>query len=76
MKVSEIIQEIMAVNELSQDNLADILCVSQRAVSNWVNEKALPNASSILCIYDKFGITPNELLGLEEPHGFCLKKKQ
>lgn len=70
MKVSDIIKEIMFINSISQDGLAEILSVSQRAVSNWVNEIALPNASSILRIYEKFGIMPNELLGLEEPNNF------
>lgn len=66
MKTSEIIKEIMFENNLSQEKLAKILNVSQKAISNWVNEKDMPKASSILLIYEKFNITPNELLGIEE----------
>ena len=66
MKTHEIIKELLEENKLSQEQLAKILNVSQKAISNWVNEIDTPKASSMLLIYEKFGITPNELLGLEE----------
>lgn len=58
----------MEENNLSQQKFADILEVSQKAVSNWLNEKDMPKASSILLIHKKFGIEPNVLLGIEEPN--------
>lgn len=70
MKTSEIIKEILISNNLSQDRLAKILNVSQKAISNWINGADTPKASSMLLIYEKFGITPNELLGIEEPKNF------
>lgn len=70
MKTSEIIKEILQTNNLSQDKLAKILKVSQKAVSNWLNGEDTPKASSMLLIYENFGITPNELLGIEEPQNF------
>ena len=70
MKISDIIKEILLENKFSQDKLAEILNISQKAISNWVNEVDLPKASSMLLIYEKFGITPNELLGIEEPKQF------
>ena len=73
MKTNEIIKEILTVNNLSQEKLAAILCFSQKAVSNWLNGCDTPNASSMLMIYNNFGITPNELLGLEEPTNFKQK---
>ena len=75
MKTSEIIKEILTVNNLSQEKLAAILSVSQKAVSNWLNGCDTPKASSMLMIYNHFGITPNELLGLEEPTNFKQKSK-
>ncbi len=75
MKTSEIIKEILTVNNLSQEKLAAILSVSQKAVSNWLNGCDTPKASSMLMIYNNFGITPNELLGLEEPTHFKQKSK-
>lgn len=76
MKTSEIIKEILNINELSQDKLAKILNVSQKAVSNWLNGADTPKASSMLLIYENFGITPNELLGIEEPRNFKIISKK
>lgn len=70
MKTCDIIKEILLVNKLSQDKLANILNVSQKAISNWVNDNDMPKASSMLLIYQNFGITPNELLGIDEPKKF------
>jgi len=70
MRTSEIIKEILVYNELSQDKLAKILKISQKAISNWIAEIDVPKASSMLLIYEHFGITPNELLGIEEPKNF------
>lgn len=65
MKLDEYIREIMINNGLSQMQLAKILNVSQKAISNWLNTIDKPNASSLLSIYEKFGITPNELLEID-----------
>lgn len=70
MKTCDIIKEILSANSLSQDKLANILNVSQKAISNWVNGADVPKASSMLLIYENFGISPNELLGIEEPKSF------
>lgn len=70
MKIPEIIKEIMKTNDLSQEKLAKILNVSQKAISNWASGSDTPKASSMLLIYENFGITPNELLGIEEPKNF------
>ncbi len=64
MQISEYIKEIMEENELSQTQLALILNVSQKAVSNWINGVDKPNATSLIAIYEKFKITPNELLNI------------
>lgn len=72
MKINEIIKEIMFVNRLSQDELAKILDVSQKAISNWINDVDTPNVNSIMSIYKNFDITPNELLGIETPINFKL----
>lgn len=66
METKEIIKEIMETNELCQMQLAKILCVSQKCISNWINGINLPNGQSLLEIYKKFGITPNEVLGVDE----------
>lgn len=63
--VREIIKEIMELNNLSQQALADILGLGQKTISNWINGIDTPKASSMIAIYENFGITPNELLGIE-----------
>ncbi len=69
MKTGEIIRDILITNDLSQSEFASILGVSQKAVSNWVNGADMPKSSSIMLIYEKFHVTPNELLGVDEYYG-------
>ena len=76
MEAKEVIEEILVANNFSQADLALIMHVSQKAVSNWINGKELPQVRNIIMIYEKFGITPNELLGLEEPKSFKLLTKK
>ena len=65
MKISEILRDIMIDNNLSQTQLANMLNVSQKAISNWLNGVDKPNTASLLTIYNNFGVTPNELLDIE-----------
>ena len=69
MNIQTIIEDIMMSNNLSQDKLAKILGVSQKAISNWKSGNDKPKADSLILIYEKFGITPNEVLGIEEYKG-------
>lgn len=55
----------MAEQDLSQKNIADILGVNQTTVSQWLLGNKKPGYDSIRLIYEKFGITPNALFGLE-----------
>lgn len=64
MQFQEIIKQIMAENELSQEKLAKILEVNQTTVSQWLLGNKKPSYDSILMIYQKFGVTPNELFGI------------
>lgn len=50
---------------LSQQALADILGVNQTTVSQWLLGKKKPGYDSILLLYEKFGIEPNLLFGIE-----------
>jgi len=64
MEFQEIIKDIMAKYGYSQEKLAMILGVNQTTVSQWLLGKKKPSYDSILAIYKKFGITPNELFGI------------
>ena len=51
---------------LSQQKLADVLGVNQTTVSQWLLGNKKPGYDSIMLLYEKFGIEPNELFGLEK----------
>lgn len=65
MPYIEVIKQIMIDNKLSQKKLADILGVNQTTVSQWLLGKKKPGYDSILQMYEKFGISPNILFGVE-----------
>lgn len=53
-------------NGLSQQQFADILGINQTTVSQWMLGNKKPAYDSIYLIYEKFGVTPNSLFGLED----------
>ena len=61
----EIIREIMDLKNLSQMKMAKILGVDQTTVSQWLRGTKKPSYESMLAIYEKFGIEPNELFGIK-----------
>ena len=50
---------------LSQQAFAEILGINQTTVSQWLLGKKKPGYDSILLLYEKFGIQPNLLFGIE-----------
>ncbi len=50
---------------MSQQAFADTLGVNQTTVSQWLLGKKKPGYDSILLLYEKFGIEPNELFNIE-----------
>ena len=63
-KYIEVIQGILAQNNLSQQKFADIIGVNQTAVSKWLLGERKPNYDSIKMICQKFNIEPNELFDI------------
>ncbi len=66
MSYTEIIKEILITNKLSQAGLAEIIGVNQTTISQWMLGRKKPSYDNIMMLYEKFGITPNELFGIEE----------
>ena len=66
MSYVDVIKQIMLDNDLNQQKLADILGVNQTTVSQWLLGKKKPNYDSIRLIYEKFGIEPKALFGIEK----------
>lgn len=65
MQFSEIIRELMQNEGLSQQKMADLLGINQTTVGQWLLGKKKPSYDNIYSIYLKFGITPNELFGID-----------
>lgn len=65
MEVKEIIKEILESNNISQSEFAKVINFNQTTVSQWILGNKKPSFDSILAIYKKFDITPNELFGIE-----------
>ena len=61
----ETLRQLMSDNNLSQQKLADALGVNQTTVGQWLLGRKKPGYDSIMLLYNKFGITPNELFGIE-----------
>ena len=59
------IKQVMQEKGLSQQAFADILGINQTTVSQWLLGKKKPGYDSILLMYEKFGIEPNLLFGIE-----------
>ena len=66
MPYIEIIKQLMIDKQLSQQGLADILGVNQTTISQWLLGKKKPGYDSIALLYEKFGIEPNILFGIEK----------
>ena len=61
----EVIRQLMSEKKMSQQKLADMLGVNQTTVSQWLLGNKKPGFDSIFAFYEKFGIEPNELFGIE-----------
>ncbi|MBE6156448.1 MAG: helix-turn-helix transcriptional regulator [Firmicutes bacterium] len=62
MKVSKKIINIRNENNLTQEELAETLCVSRQTISNWENDKCYPDIETLIIIGDKFNISLDVLL--------------
>ena len=63
MSYIEIIKQVMIERGLSQQAFADILGINQTTVSQWLLGNKKPGYDSILLLYEKFDIEPNQLFG-------------
>ncbi len=66
MNYSEVIKDIMIENNLSQAKIAEKLGVNQTTISQWLLNKKKPGYDNIMAIYNVFGVTPNELFGIDK----------
>ena len=68
MSFGQRLYEIRKNNNVSQEELAEMLEVSRQSVSKWENDKAYPELNRLLYISDRFGVSLDYLIrGSEEP---------
>ena len=60
------LEEIMSEKGYTQQKLAELLNISQTAISNYLRGDRKPNYEMILLIGAYLDETPNELLGYDE----------
>ena len=65
MSYVEVIKQLMIDKHLSQQGIAEVLGVNQTTVSQWLLGNKKPGYDSIALLYEKFGIEPNVLFGIE-----------
>lgn len=60
--IGAFIAALRKANGLTQKQLADKLCVSDKAVSRWERDETLPDLTLIPVMAEIFGVTSDELL--------------
>lgn len=63
METKNIIFELRTKNGLSQDSLAEKLCVTRQAVSRWETGETIPNTETLKLLSRLFDVSINTLLG-------------
>ena len=59
---SDILRQIMKDKGLNQLVLANMLCIRQSQISNWLNGKSLPGYYSLKLLCEKLGVSADYLL--------------
>ena len=68
MEIGTIIKKYRRERDMTQEQLAEYLRVSVSAVSQWESGKTAPDLSVIPAICNLFGISADELLGIDREH--------
>ena len=66
MEIGKIIKELRKENNMSQTQLAKVLCTTQDTISLWELGKSMPDANNIVKLAKFFGVSADYLLGIEE----------
>ncbi len=65
MSIGTIIKQLRRGRDLTQEELAEILGVSAKAISQWENDRTAPDLSQIPAICTYFDISADTLLGID-----------
>lgn len=75
MTIGERIKWLRKKNDLTQEKLADYLCVSYQAVSKWECGASCPDLSLIVPLAKLLHVTTDELLGMQDSEADKRKKE-
>ena len=62
MTIGEKISQLRIAQNISQEQLAEKICVSRQSVSKWEMDQALPQIDKVLQLCELFDISTDELL--------------
>ena len=68
MSFGKIIKRLRVENNMTQENLAEILSISPQAISRWETNMAMPDISLIAPLCNLFNVTSDELLEIDAAH--------
>ncbi|MBE6574478.1 MAG: helix-turn-helix transcriptional regulator [Ruminococcaceae bacterium] len=75
MTIGERIKDLRKKNDMTQEKLADFLCVSYQAVSKWECGLSSPDLSLIIPLAKLFNVSTDELLGMDKDEQSKLRKE-
>ena len=61
-KIGTFLKQLRQERQLTQENLAEIMCVTNRSVSRWENGVNLPDLPTLIQLADFYGVELRELL--------------
>ena len=62
-KIGTFLKQLRQERQLTQENLAEIMCVTNRSVSRWENGETVPNPDTLKLLSALFDVSINTLLG-------------
>lgn len=65
-KFAERLKEIRTEKNLSQQQLAELLSVNQRSISNWEKAVREPNYTILVKLAETFDVSTDYLLGIKD----------
>ena len=75
-KIGTFLKQLRQERQLTQENLAEIMCVTNRSVSRWENGVNLPDLPTLIQLADFYGVELRELLdGERKPEQKAPPKK-
>ena len=65
-KIGKFIRELRVKNEMTQQEVAEKIGVTDRAISKWENGRGMPDITLLIPLSEELGITVIELLNREK----------